>query len=125
MTSCVNIIQSGCIRLCLLFRWYFVECSWHPDIGLELWLDLQRVSLHDSPQQRAPRDITSESRFLIGRGSGVTGSNRFASMRIDEAFVGYADRARLLRLERIARGETQIVCLIDQRKWLVYELPLS
>ena len=70
-----------------------MEVSWHELDGLELWLDLSRVSLHDSPQQKVPRDITSESRFLIGRGSGVDAGSSFANMRVDEAFVGYADRA--------------------------------
>ena len=82
-------------------QWYQVEYSWHPNKGLSLYINDERVKTVKTSRARPKFDLESSSRrhnsIYFGRGVGDSGSDyNTANMTVDQMEYWYADRDYLL-----------------------------
>ena len=64
-------------------QWQHVEVSWHPERGLELYVNKTRVAYTQKPTTHAARPVASDYKIYIGRTSDMRGKN-YANAMIDE-----------------------------------------
>jgi len=87
-------------------QWYFVEYTWHPEKGLELYVDNRLVSTRKLPTSGPTRaEDFDGNRVLIGAAN-PTETERFsyANGLVDEYETWFRDRDNLIAFEYIMRG---------------------
>ncbi len=85
--------------------WYLIEYSWHPDKGLSLWLNDEKVKTVRTSTNRRSRDVnTGRSANIVYFGRGVSRTSQTANMTLDEMEYWYADRDYLMETGWINRG---------------------
>ena len=91
-------------------QWSFLEFSWHPEKGLDLYIDNEFINSTQevsAKSQRERRHNESRDRIYLGRGErediGVSGN-----VTVDELEYWYADRDYLLAFDYIDRGNPGI-----------------
>ncbi|KAL5005761.1 hypothetical protein ScPMuIL_016919 [Solemya velum] len=89
--------------------WHFIELSWHPDFGLNVYLNNTHVG--HSPMRNV-QDLMSDGtdHFYVGQANpdDVLGlAARHANMAIDHLEIWYARREELLAFNEILRGIIQ------------------
>lgn len=88
--------------------WYFLEYTWHPEKGLQVFINNRLVASKEVPvtvQQRQPSE--TGSLVLIGnanRRDSDFGQTFTANGVIDEVETWYRDRANLIAFDHILRG---------------------
>ena len=90
-------------------KWHFVELTWDPERGTEMFLDLKRASF----QRRHSSESTptsTENNFFIGRSHGNQRYETNPSVILDEVELFYGDRQNLLDLDLIQRGKNDVIC---------------
>ena len=90
-------------------QWYQIEYSWHPNKGLSLYINDERVKTVKTSRARPKFDLESSSRrhnsIYFGRGVGDSGSDyNTANMTVDQMEYWYADRDYLTAHWHINRG---------------------
>lgn len=93
------------LRQVTLEEWHFVELTWHPKHGMELFVDGE---VHKS-RSRHVREVsfTSPNHFYIGRPNpyDVAGGNfNYGAFAVDELEIWYDWRPNLIAWGRILRG---------------------
>lgn len=88
--------------------WHFFEASWHPDFGLDVFVNNTHVG--HSPMENV-QDVISDgtNHFYVGRansGDTLESGFRHANMAIDHLEVWYARRDELIASDRILRGKS-------------------
>ncbi|XP_014668354.1 PREDICTED: uncharacterized protein LOC106809698 [Priapulus caudatus] len=84
-------------------RWYFVELSWDPDMGLTMFVNSQHVDVNSVPVH-----VTRGNRaanFYVGRGNTNMQREKYGNVNVDEMEVWDARRALLLSLGQIKLEE--------------------
>ena len=90
-----------------LNQWYFLEYSWHPERGLQVFINNKLMGYQSNPRIIPAQDLNSDAHVYIGRannGDTSTGSFNFANALIDEAETWFRDRDTLLAFGYILRG---------------------
>ncbi|XP_052079469.1 uncharacterized protein LOC127717737 isoform X2 [Mytilus californianus] len=85
-------------------KWHYVELTWDPEKGTEMFLDLKRASF----QRRSTSERlqpSNERNFFIGRSHGDRRQEMNPSAIIDEVDMYYGKRQTLLDLDLIQRGK--------------------
>ena len=85
-------------------RWYFLELSWHPEEGLSMYADLERVAYQQRYDVQEPIERDS-NKFFLGRANTAMRTEKYASVLLDDMEIYYADRKRLLFHNFIQRGK--------------------
>lgn len=91
-------------------NWYFLEASWDPEKGLELYINDFLVGSDDSPKKRTVSLATGiyassqENKFYLGRGNTGMTSTSFGNAMYDELEYWYGPRDYLIAFGYIQRG---------------------
>lgn len=86
--------------------WYFLEYSWHPEKGLQVYLNNKLMG--EARQSTTVPSSTASGRFLIGSanpGDVAGGRFRYADAVIDEVETWYRDRDSLIAFNYLLRGK--------------------
>ena len=85
-------------------QWYFLEYSWHPERGLEVFVDNQLVGF-DSGILTSEPSASSVDHVYIGKAnpSVETGISKYANADIDEVEMWDGSREYLLAHDYIQR----------------------
>ena len=85
-------------------KWYFLEYSWHPETGLEVYLDNKLVG-YDTGSLSSEPATGSVDHVYIGRAnpSVETGISQYANADIDEMEMWDGSRQHLLAFDYIQR----------------------
>ncbi|XP_056012893.1 uncharacterized protein LOC125678424 isoform X7 [Ostrea edulis] len=92
-------------------NWYFMEISWDPEKGLELYINDNLVSSTNTANKKAVTLATGiytssqENKFYLGRGNTRMTSNRFGNAMYDELEYWYGPREYLIAFGYIQRGK--------------------
>ena len=86
-------------------RWYFLELSWHPDNGIEMFVDQESVARNAVLRKKNPDESTRDSNVYIGRANTYMRNERYAAATIDDLEMWYGDRERLIYFDFIQRGK--------------------
>ncbi|KAL8587816.1 hypothetical protein ACOMHN_021034 [Nucella lapillus] len=82
--------------------WHFVEVSWHPQDGLSLYVNRQRVGHKPNAGYRPPEPPSSMNMY-VGRESARRGVGSYPAVTVDELDIFYADRDTLMDIGFIQR----------------------
>ncbi|CAL1547650.1 unnamed protein product [Lymnaea stagnalis] len=87
-------------------KWFFVEVSFHPDRGLSLYVNNERVAEDTSAAVRTDLATPSpeNNRFYLGRGNTDMSDSRYGEATYDEMDMWQADRDFLTAHEYIQRS---------------------
>ena len=83
-------------------KWYYVEMTWHPENGLQMFVDLAEVARVVAPRMKEP-DKEGSKNLYVGRGNGRMERN--GAVIMDDLQLWYGDRETLLHFDFIARGK--------------------
>lgn len=86
--------------------WYFVEYTWHPDKGLQVYVDNKLVG--EFKQGSASPLTRPTGKYLIGSansGDATGGRFRYADAVIDEVETWFLDRESLIAFGYLHRGK--------------------
>lgn len=108
--------------------WYFVEVTWNPISGLEIYLDQQmkasqRSSTHNQIQYSRNKDRYQN--FYIGRAHTDMSGEKYAAAIFDDIYIYNAERERLISLGLLQRGKTYVVQEFDGSFLLSYTSVLT
>lgn len=79
-----------------------MELSWHPERGLELFVDNERKDGNQTPaEQNTP---LSDLPVYLGRINRAKSSTKFGDFSIDEVEYWHATRDTLLAFGKVVRG---------------------
>ena len=89
-------------------RWSFLEVSWHPDLGVKMYIN--GSVLAESGSQGHPRSDDeriydpNQDGFYVGRGNPLATDERYSAMAVDDLTYWYSDRDYLIAFDYIERG---------------------
>ena len=95
-------------------KWQYLELSWHPEFGLNYYLN-NKLRGHGDFRNIPETTPDANRKFLIGaanRGDASGQRYSYAAMEVDEMEILYGRREELLAFEYIIRGTFQTVCCI-------------
>jgi hypothetical protein len=84
--------------------WYFLEYSWHPQKGLQVYKNNRLVGETNNPRTVLVRDSSAESHVYLGRGNDNDGRFHYGDAVIDEVETWFSDRDYLVAFGHILRG---------------------
>ena len=90
-----------------LNQWYFLEYSWHPERGLQIYINNRLVGYQTAPRAIPKFALSNSSHVYFGRannGDLSTGTFNYANALVDEAETWFRDRDTLLAFGYILRG---------------------
>ena len=88
-------------------QWYFVEYTWHPDKGLDVFIDNQLVGSRPAPTSSGstrPGDFDGGHVLIGAANPGESSSFQYTNGLIDEFETWFRDRDNLIAFEYIMRG---------------------
>ncbi len=86
--------------------WYFIEFSWHPEKGLQMYVNNRLAAQMTAPTRVTSRPVSDARHVYVGRANSgdTTGRFRYADVTVDELETWYSDRDTLLAFGHILRG---------------------
>lgn len=101
--------------------WYFLEYTWHPDKGLQVYVD-NRLAGESRRGSATPSSTWPGGKYLIGSansGDVPGGRFRYADATIDEAETWFLDRESLIAFNILHRGKCLLfeISLADFMNW--------
>jgi len=83
-------------------RWYFVELSWNGRTGLEMYVDLDRISSDSSAVVHEPQRVDDAAAHAY-LGADMMRSN-YVSATVDDLEFWFGERRKLIELDFLLRG---------------------
>jgi len=97
-------------------QWYFLEISWDPEKGLELFVDEVPVAEDVEPEVRSSSpsgdvfERSQQDRFYLGRGNVYMQDGMYGEGTFDELDYWYGPRDYLVAFGYLQRGLFIVVC---------------
>ena len=91
-------------------QWYFLEYTWHPDSGLQVFVNNDIVGDDPEPSDSVVRPDRGQNHFYIGKeneGASPGGRFHYPRLTIDNVEVWYATRDYLIANDYILRGRSR------------------